>query len=511
MPGGSHGGVDRVVRRADDLEDVYYRDGHVDRGVFFVPERIAGASRRRASEASREEMRGTRNRLGDSSTIGGRASRVIELDAVPIYGRVPRSTAPPQEGPASEDTAHTDAVDDDEVLDDFRAILRNVIDRESQARMLGDIVTGGLASRLRQHQQVLRQHTEHLRRGISREDVETNESFLNQLVLDYRGRLGSRSSLNRLNLQETLQSEADLLAGSPLGGAYYGLARMAGHTHEHALEFGRVASILESALEPTSGTRRQPTQTQVVNRHVTENNPYRHHIPDVLPSISDVDRGLRARHPLDPSAPFGPSSHERLVRSEVVQGALRREAQQLHLLQTQVLTPRQLRAARAVVGQKLSPALQSAWRSVMSRLDHDQIRQIRTMLRRASKTDDQQERNRLESEAYVIARNFLYPRIARKFWNRVLHRPRLASLFEDAGLTLRQNRVPAWILPDGSEVRLSIEHVVRVSDNPAMAAAPSNMLVTPLHENTDFFEPIRNTGSHQNFEQGLDIGVPSPE
>ena len=144
----------------------------------------------------------------------------------------------------------------------------------------------------------------------------------------------------------------------------------------------------------------------------------------------------------------------------------------------------------------------------MSDLDREQVRQIEEMLRRAADETNPVVRNRLRTEAYNLARDYVYPRIARKFWNHVGETSSLARMFRRAGLTLRRDRVPAWILDNQAEVRLSLEHMQRVSDNPARAADPSNLHIVPLAENVDLLEDIRRIGFFDNLAEGRPVGTP---
>jgi hypothetical protein len=108
----------------------------------------------------------------------------------------------------------------------------------------------------------------------------------------------------------------------------------------------------------------------------------------------------------------------------------------------------------------------------------------------------------LREGAYEIARETLYPRVATRFWTAVHDRPRFAHIFESAGLRLRRGRVPAWILPDGTEVRLSLEHLTRVSDNPLRCIDPANFSIVPLAENSDLLETIRAMSRFADFAAG---------
>jgi hypothetical protein len=135
--------------------------------------------------------------------------------------------------------------------------------------------------------------------------------------------------------------------------------------------------------------------------------------------------------------------------------------------------------------------LRQVWRSVMSRTDRANLEEVRRLLRRAEIETSPAVQVALRQAAYDIARDRLYPRMAAKFWNRIRRTPRYAHVFETAGLRLRRRRVPVWILPDGTEVRLSLEHATRVSDNPLLAIDPWNLSIVPLAENVDLLEAIR--------------------
>lgn len=216
----------------------------------------------------------------------------------------------------------------------------------------------------------------------------------------------------------------------------------------------------------------------------------------------DVDRAVdSADAAIAEDAPYGPresTSPEGAGRVPLRRGAegpptaLGAELRALERVRTSLLTAEQLRAARRVVGQRLNSTLQQAWRSVINPLDRRDLTEIRRLMARADDaTLSAGVRAAARRGAYEIAREYLYPRVAGRFWNHVRTTPRLARIFEDAGLTLRPGRVPAWILPDGTEVRLSLEHLRRVSDNPLRCIDAANFSVVPLEENTHLLEIVR--------------------
>lgn len=216
----------------------------------------------------------------------------------------------------------------------------------------------------------------------------------------------------------------------------------------------------------------------------------------IEPGSGDYDRGVdrtrgrRARGRIRTRRPDG--SATRLAAEEAALEELER-----------TLTADQLRAARRLVGRRLNSRLRRLWRSVMSDYDREQLREVRELLRRASRETNASARRALEREAYEIARDQLYPRVARNFWNAVRTNPRMAAMFEDAGMTLRDGRVPAWILPDGREVRMSLEHMTRVADDPLRAVDPDNFILSPAGENSDLLEGIRGIAGHSDFESSL--------
>jgi hypothetical protein len=229
-----------------------------------------------------------------------------------------------------------------------------------------------------------------------------------------------------------------------------------------------------------------------------------------LHSDDATDRDLNIDEALDENAPYGSresvpperSGRVPLRRSDGTSTRLDTERHALHRLQTQILTREQIRAAARFVGQRLNSQLQQVWRGVWSQTDRDDLNEIRRLLRRAEAETSPAVQRALRQGAYEIARDYLYPRVAGKFWNSVRTTPRLAHIFESAGLQLRPNRVPAWILPDGTEVRLSLEHLTRVSDNPLLAIDPRNLSIVPLAENSDLLEAIRAISRFSEFAMG---------
>ncbi len=176
-----------------------------------------------------------------------------------------------------------------------------VIEQQLRQNLLVDTIYPHIRMGIRQRRRFQVEMQQYMNEGVTPQLMAETEHYLNERILSASGRLGRRDAISRTEEAERFRSEIAVLAGSPLGRAFYGIARTAGSSHNYAMAYAKVGELIDSVLEPRSGTVLQPSQTDVVNAFVRANNPYR----DLGPSHALPRQALMWDHD---SYPTGVSS-----------------------------------------------------------------------------------------------------------------------------------------------------------------------------------------------------------
>jgi len=148
------------------------------------------------------------------------------------------------------------------------------------------------------------------------------------------------------------------------------------------------------------------------------------------------------------------------------------------------LTAQQRHAATAIHGQRLAADQQLAWQQTTNAREAADIVEIN----RLWNLGDQVSRD----QARALARD-AFNRHRGRYWRAVRGDLTLRDDFRGAGMrfTGGPTTAPIYDLPDGTVARMTLEHSVRLTDDPARALRSDNLQFVLDDENSAFLEFIR--------------------
>jgi len=157
---------------------------------------------------------------------------------------------------------------------------------------------------------------------------------------------------------------------------------------------------------------------------------------------------------------------------------------QLISLDNVPLTPAQRLAAVAINGQQMDADMQATWQGVTNAREQAELAQINQLWNQGTPQSQQQARD--------LARA-VFNRHRGRFWTAVRSDPQLRAAFESAGMRFRGDNTtaPIYDLPDGTTVAMTLEHSVRLADNPNIATNGANLQFVLKDENSVNLEYIR--------------------
>ena len=157
---------------------------------------------------------------------------------------------------------------------------------------------------------------------------------------------------------------------------------------------------------------------------------------------------------------------------------------QLLSLDSIPLTATQRQAATQVHGQRMAAAHQLAWQNTTNPREAADLAEINRLWNLGDQVSREQARD--------IARD-AFNRHRGRYWRAVQGDPALRASFEAAGMrfTGGATTAPIYDLPDGTVARMTLEHSVRLADDPARALRGDNLQFVLDDENSAFLEFIR--------------------
>lgn len=195
---------------------------------------------------------------------------------------------------------------------------------------------------------------------------------------------------------------------------------------------------------------------------------------------TDVDRAFSE------DATYQTSAQKGFLLRERVTGSGRQQAS----MSTIALTPAQRQLVTRLVGQRLSGGHLTAWNNATN----------------ARETRDMAEVNRLwglgtpqaQQQARDLARQ-VFNRHVTRFWNAERRDAALRADFTAAGMRwdLTASGAPRYLLPNGEQVGMTLDHNTRLMDDPTRALTGTNLFVVPADENSVTLEDIRNNDPFQ--------------
>jgi hypothetical protein len=166
-----------------------------------------------------------------------------------------------------------------------------------------------------------------------------------------------------------------------------------------------------------------------------------------------------------------------------------RSGRQQISLDTVNLTPAQLKAARALIGQKMTGAQRNAWQITANPREQRELANINRLWAKGTR--------RSQRKALKLARK-AFDRHRARYWAAVRRDPVLRKTFEDAGMRFPKGKgAPVYDLPDGTVEPVTLEHSTRVMNKPARAVDADNLQFVLKDENSVSLEFIRNNDPFQ--------------
>jgi hypothetical protein len=161
-----------------------------------------------------------------------------------------------------------------------------------------------------------------------------------------------------------------------------------------------------------------------------------------------------------------------------------RSGRQLSSLETIPRTPAQAGPIRSLHGQRMDAAQQAAWQATTTRREQDELAEVTRLWNIGTQQS--------QDQARTLARG-MFDRHRDRHWRAVRADPELRAIFESAGMrfTGGKTSAPLYELPDGTQVRLTIEHSNRLTDDPTRAVDQTNLQYVLGDENSVFLEFIR--------------------
>jgi hypothetical protein len=163
---------------------------------------------------------------------------------------------------------------------------------------------------------------------------------------------------------------------------------------------------------------------------------------------------------------------------------------QLISLDNIALTPAQRLAAVAINGQQLDADMQATWQGVTNAREQAELAQINQLWNQGTPQSQEQARD-LARAAFNRHRG--------RFWAAVRRDPQLRAAFESAGMRFQggNTTAPIYDLPDGTTIAMTLEHSVRLTDNPTIATNGANLQFVLSDENSVNLEYIRGSDPFQ--------------
>jgi hypothetical protein len=180
-----------------------------------------------------------------------------------------------------------------------------------------------------------------------------------------------------------------------------------------------------------------------------------------------------------PNAEYEVGSQKQVARIRTTDSG-----QRLISLEAIQLNPAQREAAKSLLGQKMPGALQSAWESTTNEREQKEFAEINRLWNEGTLMSQQQARE--------LARA-AFDRHKRRFWTIVRGNPALRATFKGAGMRFAGGggTAPIYDLPDGTVVRMTLEHSFRIVDDPRRASSGYNLQFVLDDENSVHLEFIR--------------------
>ena len=142
--------------------------------------------------------------------------------------------------------------------------------------------------------------------------------------------------------------------------------------------------------------------------------------------------------------------------------------QQLRTLGEVPLTDAQRDAATIVHGQTMTADHQDAWQNATNAREQAELAQVNFLWNLGTNASQQQARD--------LARG-IFDRHRGRYWAAVRANAALRAVFEAAGMRFAggNTTAPLYDLPDGTTIRLTLEHSTRLADDPTRALSGSNL------------------------------------
>jgi hypothetical protein len=164
--------------------------------------------------------------------------------------------------------------------------------------------------------------------------------------------------------------------------------------------------------------------------------------------------------------------------------------QRLMSLDRVPLNASQRTAAKVVHGQTMTAEHQNAWQSATNAREQTELAEVNRLWNAGTPESQQQARD--------LARE-VFNRHRGRYWAAVRRDPRLRAVFEAAGMrfTGGETSAPLYQLPDGTTIRMTLEHSTRLADDPTRALSGPNLQWVLADENSVNLEYIRSKDPFQ--------------
>ena len=167
----------------------------------------------------------------------------------------------------------------------------------------------------------------------------------------------------------------------------------------------------------------------------------------------------------------------------------------LGILEGAGLNKKQVLMLRTFLG-RFPKAFQDVWDGVLNDNTRKKLSEVKQLIVKGDL-----------AEARKVARK-MYDNYRRRFWGAVYADDGLNELIKGMGAQLpKRGNTPYFILPNGKKEYITLDHKMRILDDPSIAVDSGNFQFSLGRENSVLLEFIRNDPNFKNFSEKLNIGI----